>query len=46
MNADSFAVAGLYEYWPGREGAEPVESYTIITTVAIKNDDPELLSPV
>jgi len=34
MNADSFAVAGLYEYWPGREGAEPVESYAIITTDA------------
>jgi putative SOS response-associated peptidase YedK len=34
MNADSFVVAGLYEYWPGKEGAEPVESYTIITTDA------------
>ena len=34
MNADGFAVAGLYENWPGRNGAEPVESYTIITTDA------------
>jgi putative SOS response-associated peptidase YedK len=33
-NADIFAAAGLYEYWPGRDGAEPVESYTIITTEA------------
>jgi len=33
-NADIFASAGLYEYWPGRDGAEPVESYTIITTEA------------
>ena len=33
-NEDIFAVAGLYEYWPGRDGAEPVESYTIITTEA------------
>ena len=34
LNAEQFAVAGLYEYWPGREGKEPVESFTIITTGA------------
>lgn len=32
LNAEQFAVAGLYEYWPGRDGAEPVESFAIITT--------------
>ncbi len=34
LNADLFAVAGLHEYWPGKDGSEPVESYTIITTDA------------
>lgn len=34
LNADYFAAAGLYEYWPGKEGAAPIESYTIITTDA------------
>jgi len=34
LNAEVFAVAGLHEYWPGKDGAEPVESYTIITTGA------------
>lgn len=34
LNAGIFGVAGLYEYWPGKDGAEPVESYTIITTGA------------
>ena len=28
------AAAGLYEFWPGKDGAEPIESYTIITTAA------------
>lgn len=34
LNAGIFAAAGLYEYWPGKDGAEPIESYTIITTDA------------
>lgn len=34
LNAEIFGVAGLYEYWPGQGGAEPIESYTIITTNA------------
>jgi putative SOS response-associated peptidase YedK len=34
LNAEQFAVAGLHEYWPGREGIEPIESFTIITTDA------------
>ena len=34
LNAQQFAVAGLYEYWPGRDGKESVESFTIITTDA------------
>lgn len=34
LNADLFAAAGLYEYWPGKDGAEPIESYTILTTEA------------
>lgn len=34
LNAEIFCVAGLYEYWPGKEGAAPIESYTIITTDA------------
>jgi putative SOS response-associated peptidase YedK len=32
LNTDLFAVAGLYEWWRGKDGAEPIESYTIITT--------------
>jgi putative SOS response-associated peptidase YedK len=34
LNAEIFGVAGLYEYWPGKEGAEPLETFTIITTDA------------
>jgi len=34
LNAELFAAAGLYEYWPGKDGTEPIESYTIITTDA------------
>jgi putative SOS response-associated peptidase YedK len=34
LNADVFAAAGLHEFWPGKDGAEPVESFTIITTDA------------
>jgi putative SOS response-associated peptidase YedK len=34
LNTEVFAAAGLYEWWPGNEGAEPIESYTIITTDA------------
>ena len=34
LNAELFAVAGLHEHWPGRDGAEPVDSYTILTTSA------------
>ena len=34
MNEEVFCVAGLYEYWPGEDGAAPIESYTIITTEA------------
>jgi putative SOS response-associated peptidase YedK len=33
LNADQFAVAGLYEDWPGRDGKEPTETFTVITTV-------------
>jgi putative SOS response-associated peptidase YedK len=29
-----FAVAGLHEWWPGQDGAEPIETFTIITTEA------------
>ena len=32
LNAEQFAVAGLYDYWPGRDGKESVESFTVITT--------------
>ncbi len=32
LNTDGFAAAGLYEYWPGKDGAAPIESYTILTT--------------
>ncbi len=34
MNAEQFAAAGLFEWWPGTDGAEPIERYTIITTSA------------
>jgi putative SOS response-associated peptidase YedK len=34
LNAEMFAVAGLHEYWPGRDGAAPISSFTIITTEA------------
>jgi putative SOS response-associated peptidase YedK len=34
LNADVFAAAGLYEYWPGKDGAAPIASYTILTTDA------------
>jgi len=34
LNSKVFAAAGLYEYWPGKAGAEPIESYTIITSEA------------
>jgi putative SOS response-associated peptidase YedK len=34
LNAEMFAVAGLHEWWPGKDGAEPVETFTIITTEA------------
>jgi len=34
LDSPVFAAAGLYEYWPGREGAGPIESYAIITTDA------------
>lgn len=34
LNAEQFAVAGLYEYWPGQDGMEPVESFAVITTAA------------
>jgi putative SOS response-associated peptidase YedK len=32
LNAEQFAVAGLYEYWPGGDGKVAVESFTVITT--------------
>jgi putative SOS response-associated peptidase YedK len=28
------ASRGLYEWWPSKDGSEPIESYTIITTEA------------
>lgn len=31
LNSELFAVAGLYEWWPGRDDAAPIESFTIIT---------------
>jgi putative SOS response-associated peptidase YedK len=34
LNSEFFGVAGLYECWPGKNGLEPIESYTIITTEA------------
>ena len=33
-DTEIFAAAGLYECWPGRDGAAPIESYTILTTDA------------
>jgi putative SOS response-associated peptidase YedK len=34
LNTEVFAVAGLHEFWPGRDGAAPIASFTIITTEA------------
>jgi putative SOS response-associated peptidase YedK len=34
LNADLFAVAGLYEWWTGNPNTLSIESYTIITTQA------------
>jgi putative SOS response-associated peptidase YedK len=34
LNSEVFAVAGLHEWWPGKDGAAPIESFTIITTDA------------
>src|SRR4030095_3192834 len=34
LNDELFAVAGLYERWPGKDGAEPIESFSIVTTDA------------
>ena len=34
LNTGLFAVAGLHEHWPGKDGAEPVDTYTILTTGA------------
>ncbi len=34
LNTPLFAAAGLWEWWRGPEGAEPVQSFTIITTGA------------
>jgi len=34
LNTRLFAAAGLHEFWPGKDGAAPVESFTIITTDA------------
>jgi putative SOS response-associated peptidase YedK len=34
LNAEMFAVAGLHEWGPGKDGAAPVETFTIITTGA------------
>lgn len=41
LNAEQLAAAGLWEFWPGKDGAEPIESFTIITTSA--ND---LMAPI
>ena len=41
LNTEVFAVAGLHEFWPGRDGAAPIESFTIITT-----DANELIRPL
>lgn len=34
LNAETFGVAGLHEFWPGKDGAPPLETFTIITTEA------------
>ena len=34
LNAPLFAVAGLWEYWSGKDGAEPIVSFSVITTAA------------
>jgi len=34
LNAELFGVAGLYEFWPGKDGAASIESFTIVTTEA------------
>jgi putative SOS response-associated peptidase YedK len=34
LNAELFAVAGLHERWRPKEGGDPIESYTIVTTEA------------
>jgi putative SOS response-associated peptidase YedK len=34
LNIDQFAAAGLFEWWPGKDGAAAIESYTIVTTSA------------
>ena len=34
LNTELFAVAGIYEWWPGKDGAESVESYAVVTTEA------------
>jgi len=31
LNAELFGAAGLYEYWPGKDGTESIESFAIIT---------------
>ena len=41
LNSEVFAAAGLHEFWPGKDGAAPVESFTIITT-----DANELVRPL
>jgi putative SOS response-associated peptidase YedK len=41
LNAELFGVAGLHEFWPGKDGAAPIESFTIITT-----DANELMRPL
>jgi putative SOS response-associated peptidase YedK len=32
LNCEQFAIAGLHEFCAGKDGADPIESYTIITT--------------
>jgi putative SOS response-associated peptidase YedK len=34
LNTEIFAAAGLHEHWAGKDGAEPIDSYTILTTNA------------
>lgn len=51
LNTEVFAAAGLCEYWPARDGRQPVESYAIITTAAndlmraLHDRMPAILSP-